>query len=117
MEIPSEVVIELKIIGNAPASAAPFFAATARSSICTLQGVTSLHVLAIPIIGFLKSSSVTFTARNIARFGDRFTPSNALLFVRKSFPTIYPPLSFLYYTIVFLSFNHETHRQLLNIKS
>src|SRR5699024_5069710 len=46
IEIPSDTVIVLKINGTAPASLAPFFDASARSSIWILQGVTSLPVLA-----------------------------------------------------------------------
>src|SRR5699024_2034446 len=58
---------------------------SANSLICTLHGVTSLHVLAIPTIGFLKSSSVNPTARSIARLGALVFPSKTLLLIRKSF--------------------------------
>src|SRR5699024_9420281 len=85
IEIPSDTVIVLNIIGTPPASRAPSRDAKARPSICILQGVTWLHVLAIPIIGFLKSSSVIPTARSIARLGDFLVPSKTLLFIRKSF--------------------------------
>src|SRR5438477_189083 len=40
-----------------------------------LHGVTMLHVLAIPICDFLKSSRLKPTACNIARLGARSTPS------------------------------------------
>src|SRR5699024_4186154 len=71
-----------------------FFDASARSSIWILQGVTSLPVLAIPTIGFLKSSSSNPTALNIARFGAFAGPSlKTLLLILKSFFTTYPPLS------------------------
>src|SRR5690625_2552436 len=94
IEIPSDTVIVLKINGTAPASLAPFFDASARSSIWILQGVTSLPVLAIPTIGFLKSSSSNPTALNIARFGAFAGPSlKTLLLILKSFVTTYPPLS------------------------
>src|SRR5699024_10564009 len=84
-------VIVLKIIGAAPASRAPSFAFTARSLICILQGVTSLHVLAIPIIGYLTSSSSTPTARSIALFGYFIVPSKTLLLIRKSLLISLPP--------------------------
>src|SRR5690625_618954 len=100
IEIPSENVIVLTIIGAPPASRAPFLAPTAKSLICILHGVTSLHVLAIPIIGFLKSLSVKPTARSIARFGDFIVPSNTLLLIRKSFVILIPP--FLYIPIILL---------------
>ncbi len=52
MEIPSEMVIVLKITALPPASFAPAAASRASSSICALQGVTWLQVEAIPIWGF-----------------------------------------------------------------
>jgi hypothetical protein len=42
---------------------------------CTLQGVTSAQVEAIPIWGLPKSASVKPTARSMARLGARVTPS------------------------------------------
>src|SRR5699024_9092832 len=102
IEIPSDTVIVLKIIGAPPASLAPLFALSANSLICTLHGVTSLHVLAIPTIGFLKSSSVNPTARSIALLGALVLPSKTLLLIRKSF--IITDYSFLsiHYIVIFL---------------
>lgn len=65
----------LKISGAPPPSTAPRFADKANLSLCMLQGVTSLPVLAIPIVGLRKSSSVNPAARSIARLGARFAPS------------------------------------------
>src|SRR5699024_5928721 len=107
-EIPSDTVIVLKIIGAAPASRAPSFAFTARSLICILQGVTSLHVLAIPIIGFLKSSSSKPTARSIARFGDFIVPSQSLLLIRKSLLISLPPFYLSIICFLFYKFNQFT---------
>ncbi|MNE93707.1 hypothetical protein D3C80_1915910 [compost metagenome] len=42
---------------------------------CMLQGVTMAQVEAMPICGFLKSSSVKPTARSMARAGAASTPS------------------------------------------
>jgi hypothetical protein len=42
---------------------------------CILQGVTMLHVEAIPTTGFLKSSSLKPTARSMERLGARSAPS------------------------------------------
>src|SRR5699024_9534591 len=97
---PSETVIVLNVIGAPPASLAPLLALSAKSLICILQGVTSLHVLAIPTIGFLKSSSVKPTARSIARFGAFLVPSNTLLLIRKSFVIFLPP----FYLFIILLF-------------
>src|SRR5699024_1205587 len=102
MDIPSDTVIVLNIIGTPPASRAPFLALSAKSLICTLQGVTSLHVLAIPIIGFLKSSSVNPTALNIALFGDFIGPSKTLLLIRKSFVISFPTFLSIYYIVLIL---------------
>jgi hypothetical protein len=42
---------------------------------CTLQGVTSAQVEAMPTCGLAKSASVKPTARNMALLGARVTPS------------------------------------------
>ena len=78
IEMASETVMVLKITGRAPAAAAPAAAWRARSSMCTLHGVTWLHVEQTPICGFLKSSRVKPTACSIARPGARAGPSRTL---------------------------------------
>ncbi len=62
MEMPSDTVMVLKMSGAPPACCTPLLAMRASSSMCMLHGVTSLHVLAMPTIGFLKSSSVKPTS-------------------------------------------------------
>src|SRR5262249_12609430 len=61
-----------------PAPSAPAAASRASWSIWTLQGVTWLQVEAIPTTGFLKSSSLKPTARNIDRLGARSGPSSTI---------------------------------------
>ncbi|MNC73229.1 hypothetical protein D3C75_1243920 [compost metagenome] len=73
--MPSEMVMVLKITPLAPAAFAPFSASIASLSMCMLQGVTMAQVEAMPICGFLKSSSVKPTARSMARAGAASTPS------------------------------------------
>src|SRR3989344_4310634 len=75
IEIPSETVIVPNVCGTTPALRHPSWTCLASLSMCMLQGVTSLHVLAMPTIGFLKSASVNPVARNMARFGARPSPS------------------------------------------
>ena len=75
IEIPSEMVMVLKITGLPLAIAAPSAALSANLSMCMLQGVTMLQVDAIPTWGFLKSASSNPTARSIERLGARSTPS------------------------------------------
>ena len=58
MEMPSEMVMVLKMVAFPPAEFTPWAASRARRSRCILQGVTMLQVEAIPIWGFLKSASV-----------------------------------------------------------
>src|SRR5210317_93326 len=58
-----------------PAASVALFTSSASLLICILHGVTMLHVDAIPICGFLKSSSPNPTARSIARLGACSTPS------------------------------------------
>src|SRR6202522_2204761 len=58
MEMPSEMVMVLKMIALPPARLAPASASRANWSMWALQGVTMLQVEAIPMIGFLKSSSL-----------------------------------------------------------
>src|SRR3990167_8769780 len=75
MEIPSEIVMVLKITALPPAALAPWAALSASTLMCMLHGVTMDHVDAMPIWGFLKSSSLNPTARNMARLGARSSPS------------------------------------------
>ena len=75
MEMPSEMVMVLKITALALAALAPSAAFSASLSMCMLQGVTMLQVDAMPICGFLKSASSKPTARSMERLGARSTPS------------------------------------------
>jgi len=75
IDMPSEIVMVLKITPLPPAASAPAAAFSANLLICILHGVTMLQVDAIPICGFLKSSSLKPTARNMARLGARSVPS------------------------------------------
>ena len=82
IEIPSLTVMVPKICGAPPPTRTPSFTFSAKRLICTLHGVISLHVLATPISGLLKSSSVKPTARSIERFGARTSPSVIILLRR-----------------------------------
>ena len=62
----------------APASSAPFAAASASSLMCMLQGVTMLQVEAMPTWGLSKSAPVKPTARSMARLGAWATPSTTI---------------------------------------
>ena len=75
LAMPSDMVMVLKITPLPPAAFAPFSASSASLLMCMLQGVTLAQVEAMPICGFLKSSSVKPTARNMARAGAASTPS------------------------------------------
>jgi hypothetical protein len=75
IDMPSEMVMVLKITALPLAWLAPSAAFSASLSMCMLQGVTMLQVEAMPIWGFLKSASSKPTARSIARLGARSTPS------------------------------------------
>src|SRR3989338_1895231 len=79
MEIPSEIVMVLKITALPPAALAPWAALSASTLMCMLHGVTMDHVDAMPIWGFLKSSSLNPTARSMARLGARSSPSVTML--------------------------------------
>ncbi len=52
IEMPSEMVMVLKMIALPPASFAPFSASSASLSMCMLHGVTMLQVEAMPMMGF-----------------------------------------------------------------
>ena len=75
IEMPSETLIVLKTTPLAPASSAALAASSASPPMCMLQGVTMLHVEAMPICGRLKSSSENPTARSMARLGACSLPS------------------------------------------
>ena len=75
IEIPSEIVMVLKITGLPPAAATPSAARRASRSMCRLHGVTWLHVEAMPTCDFRKSAHVNPTACNIARLAARSIPS------------------------------------------
>ena len=66
IEIPSLTPIVLKIKPTRSDLLIPFLINFERSLRCILQGFPSKPVLAIPINGFLKSSSVNPIACNIA---------------------------------------------------
>src|SRR5271170_4653918 len=71
MEMPSEIVMVLKMSGLLPALATPSAAAMASWSMWALQGVTWLQVDATPICDFSKSPRSNPTACNMARLGAR----------------------------------------------
>ncbi len=77
--MPSDTVIVLNRTALPPAAFAPAAASSASSSMCMLQGVTMLHVDAMPTWLLPKSSSVNPTARSIARLGACSTPSTTTL--------------------------------------
>src|SRR5262245_8904454 len=78
IEMPSATVIVLNVTALPPASSAPIAAASANVLMCVLQGVRLLQVEAIPICGFVKSSSEKPTARNIDLAGACWTPSTTI---------------------------------------
>ena len=49
MEMPSEMVMVLKMMLFPPAASTPLADSLAKRSMCMLQGVTMLQVLAMPI--------------------------------------------------------------------
>ncbi len=71
IEMPSEIVMVLKMSGLLPALATPSAAARASWSMCALQGVTWLQVDATPICDFAKSPRSNPTACSMARLGAR----------------------------------------------
>ncbi len=58
IEMPSEMVMVLKMIALPPPVLTPCSDSRASLSMCMLQGVTSLQVEAMPTSGFLKSSAL-----------------------------------------------------------
>ena len=79
IEMPSEMVMVLKMIALPPASLAPPSASSASLSMCMLQGVTWLQVEAMPMSGFRKSSGLKPTGYSIARAAARSGPSKTML--------------------------------------
>ena len=67
IEMASETVMVLKMTALPPAPFTPSAACLARPSMCTLHGVTWLHVEQMPTCDFAKSSRVKPTACNMAR--------------------------------------------------
>ena len=56
IEMPSEMVMVLKMMALPPAASTPFAASRASLSMCMLHGVTMLQVEAMPILGLEMSS-------------------------------------------------------------
>ncbi len=75
IEIASETVIVPNSSGNPPAACTPALTCSASRRNDMLHGVISFHELAMPICGFSQSSSVSPTARSIARAPARCMPS------------------------------------------
>src|SRR5436190_12980393 len=75
IEMPSVTVGKPKLCGIAPAARNDVSARAASGPSPALQGFIVEWPLAIPTIGLPKSRSVKPTARSIARFGERATPS------------------------------------------
>ena len=73
--MPSLTVIVPNSRATPPASRTPSLAAAVRRRIEALQGVISFHEEAIPICGLTQSSSVSPTARSIARAAAFWMPS------------------------------------------
>ena len=67
IEMPSETVIVPNSRATPPASRMPARTSSASARSVMLQGVISFHELAMPTCGFTQSSSVSPTARSIAR--------------------------------------------------
>jgi len=57
MVMPSLIATVLTSIGTPPASRTPFFTSWASFRKPKLHGIVSIHECAMPITGFLKSSS------------------------------------------------------------
>ena len=55
--IPSEIATVLNSIGVPPAARTPAFTCSARPRRSKLQGIASVQVLAMPIVGFESASS------------------------------------------------------------
>ena len=75
IETPSEIAIVLNSIGVPPASRIPRFTSCASSRWFRLHGIVSIHVVATPMIGFARSSSVKPVPLSIDRAPARSGPS------------------------------------------
>src|SRR5262245_48667314 len=75
IETPSETAIVLNSIGVAPAARMPRFTSTASSRWLRLHGIVSIQVVATPMIGFARSSSVKPVPFSIERAPARSGPS------------------------------------------
>ena len=74
MVMPSLMAMVLNSIGVPPAARMPSFTFTASSRRLKLQGMVSIQVLATPMIGLCRSSSVKPMALSMARAGARSRP-------------------------------------------
>src|SRR3989338_3497266 len=90
MEMPSETEIVLNSIGVPPAARTPAFTCSASRRKWKLHGITSIQVLAMPMSGFFRSSSVNPIPFIIARAGARLSPSRRTLLCRLKFRLISP---------------------------
>ena len=75
MVMPSEMAMVLNSIGVPPASRMPRATSWAMSRSSQLQGIVPIHVLAMPMIGLRRSSSVNPMPFSWARAGARSGPS------------------------------------------
>ncbi len=75
IDTPSLIEIVPNSIGVPPAARMPSFTNSASRRWLRLQGMVSIHVVATPMIGWARSSSVKPTALSIARAAARSGPS------------------------------------------
>ena len=75
IDTPSETAIVLNSSGVPPASRIPRFTSSASSRWLRLHGIVSIHVVATPISGLARSSSVKPTPFSIERAPARSGPS------------------------------------------
>ena len=74
MVTPSLMATVLNSMGVPPAARTPAFTCSASSRRLKLHGIVSIHVLATPMIGFFRSSSVKPIALSIDRAPARSRP-------------------------------------------
>ena len=75
MVMPSLMATVLNSMGVPPASRTPRFTCSASARSVKLHGIVSVHVLAIPTMGFAMSASVRPIAFRYDRAGARSGPS------------------------------------------
>ena len=75
IDTPSETEMVLNSIGVPPAARTPRLTSRASSRWLRLQGMVSIQVVATPISGLARSSSLKPVPRSIARAGARSGPS------------------------------------------